>query len=64
VHLVGVKSVYLFADGTPLPKPSEAAAELTEENYFKVNRPVVHEQLKKAGIRLAKVLNDCFEKAP
>jgi hypothetical protein len=64
VHLVGVKSVYLFADGTTLPKPSEPAAELGEENYFKVNRPVVHEQLKKAGIRLAKVLNDCFEKAP
>jgi S1/P1 Nuclease len=62
VHLVGVKSVYLFADGIPLPKPSEPAAELGEENYFKANRPVVHEQLKKAGVRLAKVLNDCFEK--
>jgi nuclease S1 len=59
-HAVAAKTVYRFADGTDLPARDKPAIELTEENYGKANRPIVREQLKKGGVRLAKVLNDCF----
>ncbi|MCE9532668.1 MAG: S1/P1 nuclease [Planctomycetes bacterium] len=60
-HAIVVDRVYKFTDGTPLPKRSDPPVELTEENYMKENRPYVREQLKKGGVRLAKVLNECFE---
>ena len=61
-HQIGVKTVYKFTDGADLPKPkAETAAELTEENYVKEKRPIVREQIKKAGVRLAQVLNETFE---
>ena len=34
---------------------------LTDDNYMKANTPIVREQLKKGGVRLAAVLNECFE---
>jgi hypothetical protein len=60
-HRITVERVYRFTDGTPLPKIDATPADLTEENYIKANRPIVPEQLNKGGVRLAKVLNDCFE---
>ena len=60
-HVIVVERVYKFSDGKDLPKRDDPPAALTEENYFKFNKPIVREQLKKGGVRLAKVLNDCFE---
>lgn len=60
-HLIGMQEVYLFSDGTLFPDRSEAPVELTDENYIKTKKPIVREQLKKAGVRLAWVLNHCFE---
>jgi nuclease S1 len=62
-HTIAVSTVYRFADGKALPPRDEPAVELTDENYAKANRAIVREQLKKGGIRLAKVLNDCFPEA-
>jgi len=60
-HCVAAKTVYVLADGQALPpRDQQPAVELTEDNYGKVNRPVVREQLKKGGVRLAQLLNDCF----
>jgi hypothetical protein len=59
-HAVCVERVYVFTDGKPLPKRDAPAVELTDENYMKANAPFVREQLKKGGIRLAAVLNECF----
>jgi hypothetical protein len=59
-HEVCVARVYKFTDGTDLPKRDAPAVELTDENYLKANVPFVLEQLKKGGVRLAAVLNECF----
>jgi hypothetical protein len=60
-HAIVVERVYKFSDGKDLPKRDDPAIELTAENYVKGNQPIVREQLKKGGVRLAKVLNECFE---
>jgi hypothetical protein len=60
VHMVGVRNVYKFTDGTELPPRDKPGAELTMENYIKEKLPIVPEQLKRGGIRLAHVLNKCF----
>lgn len=60
-HATVVERVYKFTDGQDLPKRSDPPVELTAENYVKANQPIVREQLKKGGVRLAKVLNDCFK---
>jgi nuclease S1 len=62
-HAIAARTVYQFVDGTELPPRDQPAIELTEDNYGKANRPVVREQLKKGGVRLAKMLNDCFPEA-
>jgi S1/P1 Nuclease len=62
-HVVCVERVYKFTDGTILPKHTAKQVELTQENYIKANNGVVPEQLKKGGVRLAKVLNECFAEA-
>jgi len=60
-HKIVVERVYQFADGKPFPKRDDGGVELTEANYIKANRSIIPEQLKKGGIRLALVLNECFE---
>jgi hypothetical protein len=62
-YTVCVERVYKFTDGTVLPKRDAGPVELTQENYIKANRSVIPEQLKKGGVRLSKVLNECFERA-
>jgi hypothetical protein len=59
-HMFGVKHVYQFTDGKVFPLPGKGDIELTDENYVQANKPIVREQLKKAGVRLAWILNDCF----
>jgi hypothetical protein len=48
---------YKFADGTPLPTTGHPNL---DKAYVDKNKLVVAEQLKKGGIRLAKVLNDAL----
>lgn len=60
-HAIVVERVYKFSDGKKIPKRDEPAVELTAENYIKANQLIVRGQLKKGGVRLAKVLNECFE---
>jgi hypothetical protein len=60
-HTICVERVYKFTDGTSLPKRDAEPVELTEVNYIKANLSIVPAQLKKGGVRLAKVLNECFE---
>jgi hypothetical protein len=62
-HYLCVDRVYKFSDGTALPAPDALPVDLTADNYMKANRPFVRQQLKKGGIRLAKVLNEAFEPA-
>jgi hypothetical protein len=59
-HQIGVKEVYSFSDGKALPLPTEPLAELTDDNYIKSKLPLVRTQLKRAGVRLSKVLNEAF----
>jgi len=60
-HQITLDRVYKFTDGTDLPARDKPAAALTEENYMKANEKFVRPQLKKGGIRLATVLNECFK---
>ena len=62
-HAIAVERVYKFSDGKDMPKRTDPPVELTADNYVKGNQPIVRGQLKKGGIRLAKVLNECFESA-
>lgn len=58
-HLLALEKVYKFADsGKPLPAGGAGDIELTDDNYVQANIPVVRAQLKRGGVRLAKVLND------
>jgi hypothetical protein len=59
-HAIVVERVYSYSDGKPLPGRDDKTIDLTEENYFKINKPIVREQLKKGGVRLGAVLNECF----
>lgn len=61
-HTIVVERIYKFSDGKDLPKRTDPAVELTADNYVKGNQPIVREQLKKSGVRLAKVLNECFSR--
>lgn len=56
-HQVAVTQVYQYAD-TKKPLPQDTPLNLTQTNYVRVNHQVVREQLKKAGVRLAQVLNE------
>lgn len=61
-HEVAVASVYRFADtGAALPPKDDPPTALTRANYIDPNLPVVRKQLQKAGVRLAKALNDAFD---
>ena len=61
-HMLGVTNAYRFTDGTPLPsRTSVEPFDLTMENYIKGNLPVVCMQLRKAGVRLAHLINDALD---
>jgi hypothetical protein len=60
-HEIGTKTLYVFADNAPLPPRDAPPTELTDDNYIKKNRPIVREQLKKGGVRLAFLLNEIFK---
>jgi hypothetical protein len=57
-HRVAVQSAYRDADGRELPASGTV---ILDRDYVRKNKEVVREQLRKAGIRLAKVLNDAFQ---
>jgi hypothetical protein len=59
-HAIVVERVYRYSDNKEFPPRDNTTVELTEENYFKINKPIVREQLKKGGVRLAATLNECF----
>lgn len=57
-HLLAVSRVYRFSDDTPLPDSWQGpGVDLTLENYIHANVRVVREQLQKAGVRLAALIN-------
>lgn len=58
-HQVAKDVVY---KDVPEDKGNEKPPFNLDENYVKRGKPVVEDQIKKAGIRLAKVLNDCLDK--
>jgi hypothetical protein len=58
-HELAVTHAYRFTDGSPLPRISSGKSiDLTEANYITANVPVVREQLQKAGVRLAMLINE------
>lgn len=61
-HLVAVANVYRFADTKQaFPGKDEPPISLTRANYIDHNGPIARRQLQKAGIRMAKALNDAFD---
>lgn len=60
-HQVAVDKAYKFTDGKDLPDDRQPF-DLTDDNYVAARVTLIPEQLKKAGVRLARVLNDAFEK--
>ena len=56
------KEVYRWTNGEKLPfKWSGPGMDLTSENYIDSHLPIVREQLQKAGVRLAHLLNLAFD---
>lgn len=64
-HQLTISNAYRFADDTPLPLPASGQPlPLTRDNYITARTPLVHEQLQKAGLRLARLLNEVFAPTP
>jgi hypothetical protein len=62
-HTLAHDHAYHFTDGTDLPFTwSRPGIDLTRENYIDANLPVVREQLQKAGVRLAHLLNTALDR--
>lgn len=58
------KEAYRWADGTSLPfKWAGPGMDLTSENYIDARLPLAKEQLQKAGVRLAHLLNGALDPA-
>ena len=58
------KQAYRWTDGTSLPyKWARPGMELTSENYIDSHLPIVQEQLQKAGVRLAHLINTALDPA-
>ena len=55
----GIAKNFIYKDYAP------GARDLTQTNlgsaYYRQMRPIVEEQVKKAGVRLARILNEFFE---
>ncbi len=62
-HELAVTRAYRFTDGSPLPRAVDGGTiDLTEANYISANVPVVREQLQKAGVRLAWLINEALSR--
>ena len=60
-HELAVAHAYRFTDGSPLPEADDGKPiDLTDANYIAGNVLVVREQLQKAGVRLAMLINDAL----
>ena len=60
-HALAVTRAYCYSDGSPLPEASDGKdIDLTEKNYVATNVPIVREQLQKAGVRLAMIVNEAL----
>ena len=60
-HTLAVTHAYRFADGTALPHVADGKEiDLTESNYIAGNVPIVREQLEKAAVRLARLINEAL----
>jgi len=58
------KKAYRWTDGTSLPyKWARPGMDLTSENYIDSHLPIVREQLQKAGVRLAHLINTALDPA-
>ena len=58
------KEAYRWANGENLPfKWSGPGMDLTSENYVDARLPMAREQLQKAGVRLAHLLNEALDPA-
>lgn len=56
------KQVYHWANGENLPfKWANPGMDLTSENYIDARLPLAQEQLQKAGVRLARLLNEALD---
>ncbi len=56
------KEAYRWADGTPLPfKWMRPGMDLADETYIDARLPLAKEQLQKAGVRLAHLLNTALD---
>jgi hypothetical protein len=56
------KEVYRWPNGDPLPwKWARPGMDLTSENYIDARLPLVREQLKKGGVRLAYMINSALD---
>jgi hypothetical protein len=60
-HELAVSNAYCYSDGSPLPEASDGKLiDLTEQNYIAANVPIVCQQLQKAGVRLAMLVNEAL----
>jgi hypothetical protein len=60
-HELAVTRAYRFTDGSPLPAAADGRTiNLTDANYISANAPLVREQLRKAGVRLAWLINEAL----
>ena len=58
------KQAYRWTDGTSLPyKWARPGMSMTSENYIDSHLPIVREQLQKAGVRLAHLINTALDPA-
>ena len=61
-QLLARKQAYRWANGENLPYTwSRPGMDLTSENYIDARLPVAREQLEKAGVRLALLLNEALD---
>ena len=63
-YWIARKQAYRWTDGTKVPfKWSRPGMDLTRENYIDSHLPIVREQLKKGGVRLALLLGQALDPA-
>ena len=61
-YWIARKKAYRMSDGEKVPyKWSRPGMDLTSDNYIDTQLPIVAEQLQKAGVRLACMLNTAFD---